>query len=431
LAARYHVPLVAKDAIKFWWNEEMRDLKHAAVVANRKWIALGRPKQGPIFEDRQKTRRLYRLRIKVNKKEKNIVYTNDLHDALVRKDSNRFWKAWKRNFEHILPTPPINGTQNDIELTDNFKCFFASMAEKSVSPRSVVLHTDFVERKNGYIGDDINVNDCFSVESLSRCIMEFKRGRACGLDLISAEHVQNAHPLIVVILSKLFKIILSTAVIPFSFTASYTVPIPKSSSSVGRVLTCADFRGITINTFFSKLFEKGILHDFASYFSSDPRQFGFKLKSGCAHAIYSVRKIVEFYNAGESTASICSVDIAKAFPSVNHDFIFSKLIQRSVPKIFLTLLEKWYSNCYSCVKWKDLFSDYYQIHVGVLQGSCLAPALFTLCMDEVILCCMARKIGHIIAYADDVILIARSVTALQELLLIVENSLLGMDYGSI
>ena len=72
--------------------------------------------------------------------------------------------------------------------------------------------------------------------------------------------------------------------------------------------------GISISPVISKVFEHCLLHIFSKYLiSSHDRQFGFKSKTGCNHALYSVRKTVEFFIERESTVNLCALDMAKAF----------------------------------------------------------------------------------------------------------------------
>ena len=54
------------------------------------------------------------------------------------------------------------------------------------------------------------------------------------------------------------------------------------------------------------------------YFFFAHSAFAFKKGFGCAHAIYSVNRIVNHFNSLNLTVNLCSVDISKAFDKVNH-----------------------------------------------------------------------------------------------------------------
>jgi hypothetical protein len=72
-----------------------------------------------------------------------------------------------------------------------------------------------------------------------------------------------------------------------------------------------------------------------------------------------VRNIVNGYVKGSSTANICAIDLSKAFDKMNHHALFIKLMNRHLPIELLCILESWFSNCYTCIKWygvKSIFS---------------------------------------------------------------------------
>ena len=47
-AAAYTVPLAKASFLKFWWDAECQILKDESVGKRRTWVALGRPREGPV-----------------------------------------------------------------------------------------------------------------------------------------------------------------------------------------------------------------------------------------------------------------------------------------------------------------------------------------------------------------------------------------------
>jgi hypothetical protein len=76
--------------------------------------------------------------------------------------------------------------------------------------------------------------------------------------------------------ARVFKWMLRTSHVPASFTASYIVPIPKSNDRGARFLACEDFRGISVASVLSTLFESCVLAIFGDLFRTSDHQFGFK-----------------------------------------------------------------------------------------------------------------------------------------------------------
>ena len=73
--------------------------------------------------------------------------------------------------------------------------------------------------------------------------MKMHRGKAAGLDGLTAEHLQYSHPLLPCVLAKLVNLMLRLGHVPRSFGNSYTVPIFESGNNThGKSDTVNDFR---------------------------------------------------------------------------------------------------------------------------------------------------------------------------------------------
>ena len=82
-AAQCFVPQRQKNFYKFWWSQELDCLKQASVNSSRLWVTAGKPRYGPIFNDRQSCRMVYRKRLRDEQRNETTSYTNELHNALV------------------------------------------------------------------------------------------------------------------------------------------------------------------------------------------------------------------------------------------------------------------------------------------------------------------------------------------------------------
>ena len=102
-------------------------------------------------------------------------------------------------------------------------------------------------------------------------------------------------------------------------------------------------------------------------------------------------------------------------------------MERHLPVEILQLLETWLDNCCSCVKWSSSYSSLFNVNFGVRQGSVLSPLLFAVYVDDVFACSSLIDNNVILLYADDILLIAPSVCALQNLLHKCENVLSSLD----
>jgi len=101
----------------------------------------------------------------------------------------------------------------------------------------------------------------------------------------------NSHSILYEALSKLFLFMFKLGYVPNDFGKGLIIPIQKDNSIKG-VQKLTNFRGITLSSIISKVFEHCILLLFRGHLKSNDRQFEFKKNLGCSRAIYCVRNIV-------------------------------------------------------------------------------------------------------------------------------------------
>ena len=111
---------------------------------------------------------------------------------------------------------------------------------------------------------------------------------------------------------------------------------------------------------------------YGEFLETSDYQFGFKKNIGCTHAIFAVSKLINSSVMCGDTANIAALDIAKAFPRVNHSALLIKLYKRNVPVSFIDLLANWLPRSVSAIKWKNCISDSFPLRTGVNQGSACA-----------------------------------------------------------
>ena len=290
--------------------------------------------------------------------------------------------------------------------------------------------------RRDYCGLPFDENLLFDVELVDASIRSLKRGKAAGLDELTAEHLIHCHPALCSILTRLFNLIIKFGRVPTGFGLSFTVPLPKNNSATfNKSLSVDDFRGISISPVISKVFEKCILDRYVRFLETSDHQFGFKKDSGCSNAIHSVRTLIDNFVNNRSTVNICALDLSKAFDKMSHSGLFLKLMSKMIPKNLLSTLEHWFSISETCIRWGNCFSKFIVLTCGIRQGGVLSPYLFAVFIDDVIKLVHNSNYGcnigifncSIFLYADDILIVAPSVLALQKLILLVEQYLCDID----
>jgi hypothetical protein len=122
------------------------------------------------------------------------------------------------------------------------------------------------------------------------------------------------------------------------------------------------------------------------------------------------------------------VDLTKAFPSMNRDAMFNFLVNKGVPTHLLKAIRAFYVGNTAKLRVDNLLSSVICVTLGVLEGSCLSPFLFSTVFSvvwEFVTCSdfpsdrpRVLQLGGmwLIAFADDVVLLSIDPSLLQNVL---------------
>jgi len=228
-AANELIPSRKHNFYKYWWNEELNVLKNNSITSHKLWVENGNPRSGSIFESKNKARLVYKNCINQHKKEELSSVTNSLHDALICKNNATFWKMWKNKLGGKKPlATSINGLNDERSIANAFAEYFRGI-DKVSNNKSEAFNKVFKDRLKTYAGDSV-MNANIGVEQVESIIKHLDRGKAAGNDRLSCEHLLYCHPVIIVMLTKLFNLMLKFQYVPDAFGIGIIVPIPKSST---------------------------------------------------------------------------------------------------------------------------------------------------------------------------------------------------------
>lgn len=422
-AANIYIQAVPDNCYKSWWNEDLKNLKSRAMQSHNIWEVAGKPKHGPLFDIKTKDKLSYKQQIRHAKDSEDKCISNSLHETLLSKSTGAFWKTWnsKINKRFSAKIEVVEGG-SDLEISTKFADFF----QQACTPNSEQFDSDMKERFkvlfNNYVGDVMSPEQLnISAEAVSLAVMKVNEGKAPGLDGLMIEHVLHCHPIIYTLLAQLFNIVIASGHVPSDFGRGIIIPLPKEDKIRGshKIDT---FRGITLSPILSKVFEHCLMELLCIYLYTDDHQFGFKANTGCSHALYTVRLVVDYFVQNDSTANICLIDVSKAFDKVNHSLLFMKLMKRHIPVAFILVLKNWYNNVEICVRWNGVLSQTFKVTAGVRQGGILSPVLFLIYVNDLLVklnkcgCTIGRHLVAAFMYADDLLLLSPSVFGLQSMI---------------
>ena len=176
------------------------------------------------------------------------------------------------------------------------------------------------------------------------------------------------------------------------------------------------------------MFESVILNAITTVVEGDEMQLGFKPGLSTGLCTNVLKTTVDYYTTRGSHVFCCFVDFSKAFDRVNYWKVFSHLISDGVNSKLVRLLSYWYSHQLMCVRWHNRTSDSFRVSNGTRQGSILSPFLFARYIRDLLNAFLSERVGfhidgrviNVLAYADDLVLLAPSWYAMQHLLDVLE-----------
>ena len=266
----------------------------------------------------------------------------------------------------------------------------------------------------------------FSNEEVARNLRAMKDG-APGPDQITKGRILL---LPVMQLTCRFNIWLFLGVAPDSFRNGVTVLIPKS----GDAIEPAQFRPITLGPILCRLFHRILAQRIEASYSISERQKAFRKGDGIADNTYILRYVLADRKARCQPISVAFLDVAKAFDSVSHESLFLAASNAGIPEPLVVYIRSLYAGSRTQLRVSDGLSDEIMIKRGVRQGDPLSPVLFNAIIDM----CIQHIDPNIgvpvgdqtlscLAFADDLVLLAKSPRGLQHIFTTIERPLLCMD----
>jgi len=404
------------------WNDYVCDKHAAARSAFVDWIYCGRPRDGYNYEVMRKTRAQFKLALRYCKQHNDMLCADNFASSLLSKDYSKFWQDIRKanNKKATNHTQVLDGSVGENDICARWQKHFESLYNKN---NDVVSRHMFYNELTMH-GKECNNNEefLFTFHDVANAATRLKMGKATGQDGISAEAIKYACPRLYVHICILFNMFLKCGNIPDRFMQSVIVPLLKNKT--GNITDVNNYRAIAISNSLSKLFETVMFKSLETSSEADKFQFGFKPGHSTGLCTNILKQTIDYYRERGSHVFVCFVDFSQAFDNVNYWKLFHKLLEDNVSYLTVRILAYWYSNQVCFVRWRNCLSGGFHMCNGTRQGGVLSPYLFSRYIRDLIAavvnsgigCKLGNQLLNILAYADDLVLLAPSWNALQNLL---------------
>ena len=264
-------------------------------------------------------------------------------------------------------------------------------------------------------------------EELSQKLRSFSNS-APGKDRLEYRHLRLLDPKCE-ILAQLYRHCFEARDVPAAWKTATTILIHKKNSTTD----ASNFRPIALMSCLYKLLMAiiakrittfAIQHDLLS-----PEQKSARPSEGCYEHAFLLESIVNDARRQPRPLALAWLDIRNAFGSIPHSALLTTLSHMGFPPDLISMIGNVYTGATTEVLTPLGKTDEIPIHSGVKQGCPLSAILFNLTLELIIRRCKAAAetlprgpLRHhgisfsVLAYADDLVILARSPESLQLLL---------------
>ena len=307
-------------------------------------------------------------------------------------------------------------------------------AIKDKEDNLLVKSEDIAERWREYLEELLNAGDvqeprnmpCKTLsqngdpitrDEFNRALTKMRKDKAAGEDCTSIELYQAAGPQFWGKMLELFNIANNTETIPSDWQKGIICPIWKKGRQNRLWKLQRDYTVVTCVEMYGRIIENGLRTLIESIIGES--QHGFRPGKNTIDLIFTIKMLLDkSWEWGKEKFALF-IDMENPFSRVNRQALWETISDEyyPIPPKVVRIIKNMYLTNSCKVRNPGSESGWFEIMTGAKQGDVISPFLFILFMDK----CL-RVIGverfheEILAYADDVVVVADSITDLQEIL---------------
>ena len=244
--------------------------------------------------------------------------------------------------------------------------------------------------------------------NIAKLIDHIRIDVAPGIDKLNARIIKDLKEVITPTLTSIINLCYKTSTFPDSMKVAIVRPIYKKDDKND----ISNYRPISLLPILSKILERSATNQLIEFLESNkllaPNQHAYrKLLSTITCLAEATNYLYRQIDNKRHTALI-SLDLSKAFDSINHSLLLNKLHSLGLDKHSINWVKSYLSNRIQMTRFANYTSTTHLVEAGVPQGSILGPLLFLTFTND--LPKVFEEECQMYAYADDTQLIVDAST---------------------
>ena len=348
-----------------------------------------------------------------------------MNDGTISSDPNDIMAKWKSDFQELYNRSAQSSEADQTFLEAVERCtadWEMDYVAAVTGSESRTADGDQTELQQDTQLAALQLNIPISLQETVNALTSTQNGKAVGIDNIANEILKL--PSLRQTVHELYRTCFESNLIPSSWHKAVIHPILKKGKDP---LFPLSHRGISLMSTVAKVFSSILNNRISGYMEMHSiyaeEQNGFRRLRSCLDHLFTLTTVIRNRKLQKQATFCAFVDFEKAFDSVEHSFLWYKMVACGIHGKMLNIIRTMYKNLMNCVRVCGRLTDWFAQSAGVRQGDTLAPTLFALFINDLVpeingvgcgIQLSADTYLSVLLYADDIVLISSTADGLQK-----------------